>query len=112
MDLEREGVQMDWVRVLEASKCSNILLLVASIANRFVGECILEVAVLLCLYHGITLPICHQITFLIFRLASFQSAFISSCSAMHLAEELPTQRCFLPDPSRNNRKALIQPIPI
>jgi hypothetical protein len=103
---------MDWVCVLEASEGSNILLLVASIANSFVGECILEAAVLLCLYHGVTLPICYQITFLILRLASFQSALISSCFAVHLAKELPTRRCFLPDPSRNNHKALIQPIPI
>jgi hypothetical protein len=56
------------------------------------------------------LPICHQIPFLILRLASFQSALISSCSAVHLAKELPAQRCFLPDPSRSNGKALIQPL--
>ena len=65
MDLERAGVKVDWVRMLEASECSNILLLVASIANSFVGECILEAAALLYLCHGLTLLVCYQITFLI-----------------------------------------------
>jgi hypothetical protein len=41
MDLEREGVKIDWVRMLEVFERSNILLLVAAIANSFVGECML-----------------------------------------------------------------------
>ena len=107
MNLEREGINIDWMRMLEASEGSNILFLIASFANSFVGEYILKMAVLLCLYHGVTLPICYQVSFLILRLASSQPALISSCFAVHLAKELPAQRSLFPDPSRNNCKALI-----
>jgi hypothetical protein len=93
--------------MLKASKCSNILFLITSFTNSFIGEYILEAAVLLYLYHNITLPICHQIAFLILCLTSFQSTLISSCFAVYLAKEPPAQRCLLPDPSRNNLKALI-----
>jgi hypothetical protein len=55
----------------EAFKCLSILFLAAPIANCFIGKCILETAILLCLYYGVTLPIYHQIAFLILRLASF-----------------------------------------
>jgi hypothetical protein len=60
MDFEREGVKIDWVRVLEASECSNILLPLLPLLS-FVGECILEVAVVLYLYHDITSPIYYQV---------------------------------------------------
>src|ERR1700756_2463826 len=63
-------------------------------------------------YRNVSLPTYYQINFLILRLASFQSALISNYSAIHLAKELLAQHCFLPDPSRNNHKALIQSIPI
>jgi hypothetical protein len=93
--------------MLEASECSNILFLVTSSADSFIRKYILKTAVLLYLYHGVVLPICHQIAFLIFCLSSFQTTFISSCFAVYLVKELPAQRFFLLDPSRNDLKALI-----
>jgi hypothetical protein len=71
MDLKRERVKIDWVGVIKAFECPNILLLAAPIANSFIGKCILETIVLLYLYHDVALFICHQITFFILRLASF-----------------------------------------
>jgi hypothetical protein len=107
VDLKRERVKIDWVRMLEASECFNILFLVTSSADSFIRKCILETAVLLYLYHGVTLPICHQITFLIFCFSSFQTTLISSCFAVYLVKELLAQRSFLLDPSRNDLKAFI-----
>ena len=92
IDLKREGVNIDWMCVLEASECSNILFLAAFIANTFIRKYIFETAVLLYLYYSITLSIYYQIIFLILCLISFQSTFISSCSAVHLAKKLPTRR--------------------
>jgi hypothetical protein len=71
MDLKREQVKIDWVGVVEAFKCPSILLLGAPITNNFIRKGILKTAVFLCLYHGVALPIYHQITFLILRLMSF-----------------------------------------
>jgi hypothetical protein len=107
VDLKRERVKIDWVRMLEVSECSNILFLVTSSADSFIRKYILETAVLLYLYHGVALSICHQITFFIFCLSSFQTTLISSCFTVHLTKELLAQRFFLPDPSRNDLKALI-----
>jgi hypothetical protein len=59
MDLKREGVEMDLMCVFKISESSNILFLVASIISSLVGECILEVAVILCLNYGVTLLFCY-----------------------------------------------------
>jgi hypothetical protein len=71
VDLKRERVKIDWVRILEVSECFNIFFLVTFSANSFIRKYILETAVLLYLYYGVTLLIYHQITFLILCFSSF-----------------------------------------
>jgi hypothetical protein len=93
--------------MLEVSECSNILFLVTSSADSFIRKYILETVVLLYLYYGVALFICHQITFLIFCFSSFQTTFISSCFTVYLVKELLAQRFSLPDSSRNDLKAFI-----
>ena len=83
------------MRVLKISEWPNTLLLVASIANRFIGDDISGSPSLSSWYCIAYL----SPDYLIIRLASFQSALTSSYSAVHLAKELPAQRYFLSDPS-------------
>jgi hypothetical protein len=59
VDLKRERIKIDWMRMLEVSKCFNIFFLVTFSVNSFIEKCILKTAVLLYLYYFVTLFICH-----------------------------------------------------